>query len=112
VAEPPASEPTAQEPAVGDQTDEATLTQLRAEGLSDDQIQQYVAQREPLTALTEGTPYASAEGTPLPSEVGEFGTSFEPFRVMEPVAESEAAPESAPNAEPVAEGTESAEVWA
>jgi len=98
VPESPVSEPIATEPAVGDQTDEATLARLRAEGLSDDQIQEYVTQQKPLTG---GTPYASAEGTPIVGRAGEFGASFEPFRVMEPAEQSPA--EQSPAAEAPAE---------
>lgn len=102
-------------PAAGDLTEEATLQRLRAEGLTDSQILQRLAQQQP---SAEGTPYASAEGTPLWGESGEFGASFEPFRVMEPAPSSpedssaqsdEVSADSARTPGP-ASGTE--EVWA
>lgn len=51
--------------------------------------------------ITKGTPRASAEGTPIVGKAGEFGASFEPFRVMEPAEQSPA--EQSPAAEAPAE---------
>jgi len=51
--------------------------------------------------ISEGTPSASAEGTPIVGKAGEFGASFEPFRVMEPAEQS---PAAEPSAEPATDG--------
>ncbi len=55
--------------------------------------------QEPLP-LTEGTPSCERRRNAIVGEAGEFGASFEPFRVMEPAEQSPAAEvpaESAPD---------------